>query len=79
VKKSMRARIIAFYIVGLSTRTLRNALFVDSTDLIVEKTAVKTRTAKEEKADLKKVFCYFLMIPHLKRWFASKEESELLR
>jgi hypothetical protein len=52
---------------------------VDSTDLIVEKTAVKTRTAKEEKADLKKVFCYFLMIPHLKRWFASKEESELLR
>jgi hypothetical protein len=38
---------IAFYIVGLSMKTLRNALFVDSTDSIVEKTAVMTRTATE--------------------------------
>jgi hypothetical protein len=40
----MRTRIIAFYIVGLSTKTLRNDLFVDSTDSIIEKTTVMTRT-----------------------------------
>jgi hypothetical protein len=38
VKKSTRARMVAFYIVGLSIKSLRNALFVDSTDSIVEKT-----------------------------------------
>jgi hypothetical protein len=27
----------------------------------------------------KKVFCYFSIIPHLKRWFANKNESELLQ
>jgi hypothetical protein len=27
----------------------------------------------------KKVFWYFPIIPHLKRWFANKKESELLR
>jgi hypothetical protein len=31
---------IAFYIVGLSMKTSRNALFVDWTDSIVEKMAV---------------------------------------
>jgi hypothetical protein len=46
----MRARIIAFYTVGLATKTLRNALFVNSTDSIVEKMMVITRTATEEKA-----------------------------
>jgi hypothetical protein len=48
----MRTRMIAFYILGLSTNTLRNALFVDSTDSIIEKTTVMTRTAIEEKAGL---------------------------
>jgi hypothetical protein len=43
---------IAFYIVGLSTKTLRNVLFVDSIDSIIEKTAVIMRTAIEEKANL---------------------------
>jgi hypothetical protein len=53
---------IAFYIVGLSTKTLRNALFVDSTDSIVEKTTVMMRTATEieEKAGLKRCFGPFL-------------------
>jgi hypothetical protein len=53
---------IAFYIMGLSTKTLRNVLFVDSTDSIVEKTTVMTRTATEteEKADLKRCFGTFL-------------------
>jgi hypothetical protein len=32
VEKSTRARMIAFYIVGPSMQTLRNALFVDSID-----------------------------------------------
>jgi hypothetical protein len=53
---------IAFYIVGLSTKTLRNALFVDSTDSIVEKTTVMMRTATEieEKEGLKRCFGPFL-------------------
>jgi hypothetical protein len=47
---------IAFYIVGLSTKTLRNALFMDWTDSIIEKTTVMMRTATEieEKAGLKR-------------------------
>jgi hypothetical protein len=80
VEKSTRARMSVFYIVGLSTKTLRNALFVDSIDSIVEKSAVMMRTTTEieEKVSQKKVFCYFSIIPHLKRWFANKE-SKLLR
>jgi hypothetical protein len=62
VKKSTRARMIAFYIMGLSTKTLITAPFVDSTDSIVEKTAVMMRTATEteEKAGLKRCFGTFL-------------------
>jgi hypothetical protein len=60
VKKYMRARMIAFYIMGMSTNTLTNALFVDSTDSIVEKTLVMTRTATKEKAGLKRCFSTFL-------------------
>jgi hypothetical protein len=53
---------IAFYIVGLSMKTLRNALFVDSTDSIIEKTVVMIRTTTkiEEKAGLKRYFDTFL-------------------
>jgi hypothetical protein len=40
----MGARMIAFYIMDLSMKTLRNALFVDSIDSIVEKMAVMMRT-----------------------------------
>jgi hypothetical protein len=58
--RSTHARIIAFYIMGLSTKTLRNSLFVDSTDLIIEKTVVMMRTATEEKASLKRCFGTFL-------------------
>jgi hypothetical protein len=55
---------IAFYIVGLSTKTLRNVIFVDSTDLIIEKMAVmmKTATETEEKTGLKRCFGTFLSI-----------------
>jgi hypothetical protein len=72
---------IAFYIVGLSTKTLRNDLFVESTDSIVEKMAMMMRTATEteEKTGLKWWFWYFPIIHHLKCWFANKTESELLR
>jgi hypothetical protein len=65
---------------GPSMKTLRNALFVDSTDSIIEKTAVmmRTTTETEEKGMPKKVFWYFPIIPHLKPWFANKE-SELLQ
>ena len=69
---------VAFYIVGMSMKTLRNALFVDSTDSIVEKTVVMTRTAKKNGGP-KKVFWYFPIIIRLKRWFANKKKSELLR
>jgi hypothetical protein len=76
----MHTRMIAFYIVNLSTKTSRNTLFVESIDSIVEKTAVMTRTAieTEENAGLKRCFWYFPIIPRLKLWFANKE-SELLR
>jgi hypothetical protein len=55
---------IAFYIVGLSTNTLINDLFVVSTDSIVEKMAVMTRIAIEtdEKAGLKRCFGTFLSV-----------------
>jgi hypothetical protein len=55
-KKSIRVGMIAFYIVGLSIKTLRNTLFVDSTNSIIEKMAVMMRTATEEKAGLKRCF-----------------------
>jgi hypothetical protein len=53
---------IAFYIVGLSMKILRNALFVNSSDSIVEKTVVmiRTTTETEEKAGLKRYFDTFL-------------------
>jgi hypothetical protein len=62
VEKSMRVRMIAFYIVSMSMKTSRNVLFVDSTDSIVEKTVVMTRTVTkiEEKADIKRYFDTFL-------------------
>jgi hypothetical protein len=49
----MCARMIAFYIVGRSMKTLRNALFMDLTDLIVGKMAVMMTIATEERAGLK--------------------------
>jgi hypothetical protein len=62
VEKIQRARMIAFYIVDLSTKTSRNALFVDSTDSIVEKTVVMTRTVieTEERIGLKRCLGTFL-------------------
>jgi hypothetical protein len=53
---------IAFYIVGLSMKILRNALFVNSSDSIVKKTVVmiRTTTETEEKAGLKRYFGTFL-------------------
>jgi hypothetical protein len=58
----MHARMIAFYIMGFSMKTSRNALFVDSTNSIIEKTAVMMRTAieTEEKLGLKRCFGTFL-------------------
>jgi hypothetical protein len=56
---------IAFYIVGMSMKTLRNALFVDLTDLIIEKMAVMMRTAIEEMEGLKRNFGTFPIIPFL--------------
>jgi hypothetical protein len=45
----MCARIIAFYIMDLSTMTSRNALFVDSVDSIIEKIVVMMRTTTKQK------------------------------
>jgi hypothetical protein len=62
VEKYTRARMIAFYMVGLSMKTLRNALFMDPTDSIIEKLMVMMRTATEieEKACLKRCFGTFI-------------------
>jgi hypothetical protein len=68
---------IVFYIVGLSTKNLRNTLFVDSIDSIIEKMVVMMRTTIEEKGGPKKVFEYFPIMPHLKHWFTNME-SEFL-
>jgi hypothetical protein len=53
---------IEFYMMGLSTKSLRNALFVNSIDSIIEKMMVmmKTSTKTEEKAGLKICFGTFL-------------------
>jgi hypothetical protein len=53
---------IAFYIVGPSMKTMRNVLFVDSTDSIIEKMTVmmRTITETEEKVGLKCV----LVLPY---------------
>jgi hypothetical protein len=58
----MRARMIAFYIMDPSTKTSRNALFVDLIDSIIEKTVVmiRTTTETEEKLALKSCFGTFL-------------------
>jgi hypothetical protein len=44
-------------------KTLRNALFVDSTDSIIEKIVVMMRTATEEMAGLKRCFRTFQSFP----------------
>jgi hypothetical protein len=54
---------IAFYVVGLSMKTLRNALFMNLIDSIIEKMTVMTRTATKEKAGLKRCFGTFLSFP----------------
>jgi hypothetical protein len=59
-KKFTHARMIAFYIMGPSMKTLRNALFVDSTDSIIEKTGVMMRTGIEEKVGLQRCIGTFL-------------------
>jgi hypothetical protein len=58
----MRARMIAFYIVDMSTKTSRNVLFVDSIDSIIEKMTVMMGSATEieEKMGLKRCFDTFL-------------------
>jgi hypothetical protein len=49
---------IEFHIVGLSTKNLRNTLYVDLIDSIIEKMVVMMRTATEieEKVGLKRLF-----------------------
>jgi hypothetical protein len=51
---------IAFYSLGMSIKTLRNVLFVYSTDSIVEKMAVMTSTATEEMMGPKRCFSIIL-------------------
>jgi hypothetical protein len=70
---------IAFYNEGTSRKTLRNALFMDSTDSIIKKMAMMMRTATEEMTSLKSHFGTFLSFLVWKRLFTNKRESELLR
>jgi hypothetical protein len=60
LEKSTHTRMIAFYIMGMSMKTLRNALFVDSTNSIIEKMVVMTKATTEEMAGLKRGFGTFL-------------------
>jgi hypothetical protein len=55
----MRARMIAFYIVGPSMKTSRNALFVDSTNSIVRKDGGDDENCNRNrrKGEPKKLFC----------------------
>jgi hypothetical protein len=59
-KRSTHAGMIAFYIVGRSMKSLRNALFVDLTDSIVGKMVMMMTIATEERAGLKMCFSTFL-------------------
>jgi hypothetical protein len=70
---------IALYIMGLSTNTSRNALFVDSDRFNHRKDSSDDENCNRNrrKGVSKKVVCYFPIIPHLKCWFA-KKESKLL-
>jgi hypothetical protein len=61
----MCERMIAFYIVDLSTKTSRNALFVDTIDSIIEKMAVMTRTATETEENLGLKRCFGTFLPFL--------------
>jgi hypothetical protein len=58
----MSARMIAFYIMGVRMKTLRNALFVISMDSNIEKIAVMMRTTTEEMVGLKRCFSTFLSL-----------------
>jgi hypothetical protein len=60
-------------------KTLRNAIFMDLTDSIVEKYGGDDDNYNRRKGMPKKVFWYFPIVPRLKRWFANKKESKLLR
>jgi hypothetical protein len=51
---------IAFYIVGRSMKTLRNALFMDLTDSIIGKMAVMMIIATDERVGLQSCFGTFL-------------------
>jgi hypothetical protein len=61
-EKSMHAKMIVFYIMGLSMNPSTNALFVDLINSIIEKMAVMRRIASEieEKVGLKRYFGTFL-------------------
>jgi hypothetical protein len=47
-------------LIATKEKALRNALFVDSTNSVIEKMAVMMRTATEEKEGLKRWFCTFV-------------------
>jgi hypothetical protein len=47
---------IVFYIMGLSMKTLRNALFVDSVNSIVEKTTSDDENCNRRKGGPKIIF-----------------------
>jgi hypothetical protein len=53
---------IVFYIMGMSMEILRNALFLDSTDSIIEKMMAMGRIATEEMVGLKRCFSTFLSV-----------------
>jgi hypothetical protein len=59
--------------INTCTKRLRNALFVDSTDSIVEKMAVMMRTATEEKVSLK--WCFGTLLSFIVRSVDSQIRS----
>jgi hypothetical protein len=76
----MRARMIVFYIMDLSTKTLRNKKLcrLDRFNRRKDGDDDENCNRNRRKDEPKKVFWYFAIISHLKHWFTNKE-SELLR
>jgi hypothetical protein len=80
VEKTMRARMIAFYIMGLGFKDLKKCSICGLGRFNHRKDDGDDENCNRNrrKGGPKKVFWYFHIIPRLKHWFANKKESELL-
>jgi hypothetical protein len=80
VEKTMRARMIALYIMDLGFKDLKKCSICGLGRFNHRKDDGDDGNCNRNrrKGGPKKVFWYFHIIPRLKHWFANKKESELL-